>query len=49
MRKNEARFVLNTQVARHRQHALAFDFITEDRDGKQVGPERHLMEREQRA
>src|SRR6202040_1275984 len=48
VRKDETRFVLNAQIARHRQHALAFDFITEDRNGEQVGSERHLVEREQR-
>jgi hypothetical protein len=43
VREHEARLVLNAQVARHRQHALALDFITENRDGEQVGSERHLM------
>ena len=49
VRKDETRFVLNAQIARHRQHALAFDFITENRDGEQVGAERHLTRMKERS
>ena len=36
VRQNERRFLLDAQVTRQRQHALAFDLIAEDRDRGEV-------------
>src|SRR5205823_5225889 len=47
--QNERRLVLRPEIAAERQHALALDLVAEDRDGHQIGPQRHLMKREQRA
>src|ERR1700730_5984147 len=34
-------FVARAHVATEREHGLALDLIGEDRDGEQVGPQRH--------
>jgi hypothetical protein len=47
--QHKTRFVLDAEVAGHREHRLALNFVTEDRDCKQVNFEGHLVEREQRA
>src|SRR6202035_4817602 len=47
--QDERGLVLRPEIAAERQHALAFDLIAEDRDGHQVGPQRHLVEREEGA
>ncbi len=49
VRQHEGRLVLHVEVAAERQHALAFDFVTEHRNGHQVGPERQLVPGEQGA
>jgi hypothetical protein len=40
---------VRTEVAGKRQHALAFNFITENGDREQVGAERHLARMKQRS
>jgi hypothetical protein len=37
------------EVAGHRQHGLALDLIAEDRDGREVAPQRQLVAVKQRA
>ena len=49
MRQYERGHVVRSEITAHRQHALASDFITEDRDGEQVGSERHLARVKQRS
>ena len=39
---------MRPEIAADRQHALALDLVHEDRDRHQVGPQRHLVEGEQR-
>jgi hypothetical protein len=47
--QHESRHVVRPEIAGQRQHALAFDFIAEDRDGEQVGAERHLARMKERS
>jgi hypothetical protein len=49
VRQNERRLVLAVQIAGERQGRLTLDLIHEDGDSRKVGPERHLVEGEQRA
>jgi len=49
VRQNEGGFVLNTEVAGERRHALALYLIAEDRDGGEVGAQRHLVKGEEDA
>jgi hypothetical protein len=49
MRQHESRHVVRPEIAGERQHALALDLIAEDRNGEQVGAERHLARVKQRS
>ena len=46
--ENEGRLVSHFQIARERQGRLTFDLIAVDRDGREIGAQRKLMESEQR-
>ena len=48
VRQNEGRLVLDVKIARERQRGFAFDLVAEDRDCGEIGPQRELMEGEQR-
>jgi hypothetical protein len=48
MREHESSHVVRSEIAGHRQHAFALDLVAEDRNGQQIGAERHFVEREQR-
>jgi hypothetical protein len=47
--ENEARFVRQPEIARHRQHALTFHLVAEDGDGREVAAQGQLVAGEQRA
>ncbi len=47
VRQHEGGLVLRPEIAAERQHALALDLVDEDRYGHEVGPQGHLVEREQ--
>src|SRR6266436_5162145 len=49
VRQNEAGLVLHAEISAHRQHALAFDLIAEDRNGEKVRAQRQFVECEQGA
>src|SRR5207302_6039226 len=42
--QDESRLVLRPEIAAERQHALALNLVGEDRDGHEVGPQRHPVE-----
>jgi hypothetical protein len=47
--EDKRRLVLDAQVPAECQGALALDLIAENHDGREVGPDREFVEREQRA
>jgi len=49
MRPHESGFVLDVELTREREHAVARDFVTERDNCKQVGPQWQLVMGEQRA
>ena len=49
VRQDEGSFVLRPEITAERQHRLSLNLVREDRDRHQVGAQRHLVEREQRA
>src|SRR5579883_1465525 len=49
VRQHEGGFVLGAEIAAKGQHALTLDLVAEDRDGREIRTQRHLVMREQRA